>query len=111
MNNLQTVRTIILVVGWPVLVAGSIYLFVKGRQVYSMVKGSMIGKITKAMVITMLVEMYSLGIVTTAYMYADEKNGVLVGIPIFAIWFVMFIWSMKTLIVARNEIHKMNNPQ
>jgi hypothetical protein len=111
MSNLEIVRTIILVVGWPVLIAGSIYLFVKGRQVYSMVKGSMIGKITKAMVITMLVEMYSLGIVTTLYMYENVKNGVLVGVPVFAIWFVMFVWSMKTLIAARNEIHKMNQPE
>ena len=108
MNNFETVRTIILIVGWPVLVAGSVYLFVKGKQVYGMVKGSMIGKITRTMVITMLVEMYSLGIVTTAYMYENVNNGVLLGIPIFLVWFVMFVWSMKTLIAARNEIHNMN---
>jgi hypothetical protein len=108
MNNFETVRTLILIIGWPVLIVGSIYLFVKGRQVYNMVKGSMIGKITKTLVVTMMVEMYSLGIVTTAYMYENVNNGVVVGIPIFAIWFVMFIWSMKTLIAARNEIHKMN---
>lgn len=97
-----------MVVGWPVLIAGSIYLFVKGRQVYSMVRGSMIGKITKVLVITMLVEMYSLGVVTTAYMFENVQNGVYFGIPIFLIWFVMFIWSMRTLISARNEVHKMN---
>jgi hypothetical protein len=104
-------RTIILVVGWPVLIAGSIYLFIKGRQVYSMVKGSMIGRITKTMVITMLVEMYSLGIVTTAYMFENVTKGVYFGIPIFLIWFIMFVWSMKTLIAARNEIHNMSKTQ
>ena len=108
MNNLNTVRTIILVIGWPVLMAGSAYLFIKGRQVYEMVRGSMIGKITKALVITMMVEMYSLGIVTTAFMYENVQKGVIIGIPVFVIWFIMFVWSMKTLIAARNEIHKMN---
>jgi hypothetical protein len=83
-------------------------LFVKGRQVYGMVKGSMIGKITKALVITMMVEMYSLGIVTTAYMFENVQNGVTVGIPIFIIWFIMFVWSMKTLVAARNDIHRLN---
>ncbi len=107
MNNLETVRTIILVVGWPVLVIGSIYLFIKGRQVYSMVKGSMVGKITKILVVSMMVEMYSLGIVTTAYMYSNVDNGVAIGLPIFAVWFIMFVWSMKTLISATNEVHRM----
>jgi hypothetical protein len=109
MNNFETVRTLILFVGWPVLVAGSVYLFIKGRQVYEMVRGSMIGKIVKTLVITMLVEMYSLGIVTTAYMFENVQDGVMVGVPIFSIWFIMFVWSMKTLISARNEIHEMNS--
>jgi len=108
MNNLETVRTIILAVGWPVLIAGSVYLFIKGRQVYSMVNGSIVGKITKILVVTMMVEMYSLGIVTTAYMFDNVNNGVVVGIPIFAIWFVMFVWAMKTMISATNEVNKMS---
>ncbi len=108
MNNFEVMRTIVLIVGWPVVVAGGMYLFIKGRQIYSMVSGSMIGRITKTLVITMMVEMYSLGIVVTAYMFENVENGVLVGVPIFAIWFVMFVWSMKTLISARNEIHQMS---
>jgi len=109
MNIYEIMRSIILIVGWPVLVAGSIYLFVKGKQVYSMVRGSLIGKITRALVITMLVEMYSLGIVTTLYMFENEQRGVLVGIPIFLVWFIMFIWSLKALVYARNEVAKMNS--
>jgi hypothetical protein len=108
MNTLEMTRTLILVIGWPVLIAGSIYLFITGKKVYSMVKGSMIGKIIKTTVVTMLVEMYSLGIVTTLYMMTDLERGIMVGVPIFLIWFVMFVWSMKTLISASNEVHKMN---
>lgn len=108
MNILIVIRTIILAVGWPVLVAGSIYLFVKGREVYSMVKGSLVGKITKALVFTMLVEMYSLGIVTTAYMFENAEKGVIIGIPIFTLWFIMFVWSLRALIKAREEVSKLN---
>lgn len=101
-------RTIILVIGWPVLIAGSIYLFVKGREVYNMVKGSLVGKITKALVFTMLVEMYSLGVVTTAYMFENAEKGVAVGLPIFVIWFVVFVWSIRTLVKAKQEVSKLN---
>lgn len=72
---LKIMRTLILAIGWPILVIGSIYLFYRGRKVYSLVKGSLVGRITRTLVITMLVGMYSLGIVSTAYMFAD-LNGV-----------------------------------
>ncbi|MFA6272915.1 MAG: hypothetical protein WC673_00250 [Candidatus Paceibacterota bacterium] len=108
MNTIIVIRTIILAVGWPVLVAGSIYLFIKGREVYNLVKGSLVGKITKALVFTMLVEMYSLGIVTTAYMFENSEKGVMVGLPIFLIWFVVFVWSLRTLIKAKQEVSKLN---
>ncbi len=108
MNNLETVRTLILSIGWPVLIAGSIYLFVKGRRVYGMVKGSLVGKITKILVVSMLVGMYSLGIVTTAYMSENVTKGVLLGAPIFVVWFGMFVWAMQTLVSASNEVHKLS---
>ena len=99
-------RNIILGIGWPVLVAGSIYLFIKGRDVYKMVKGSLIGKLTKVLVLTILVEMYSLGIVTTALMFCDER-GIYLGIPVFTAWFVVFIMTLKVLGDARKEVNKM----
>ncbi len=106
MNYLSMIRNIILGVGWPVLIAGSIYLFIKGKSVYKMVKGSLIGKLTKILVLTILVEMYSLGIVTTALMFCDER-GVYLGIPVFAVWFVVFIMTLKVLGDARKEVNNM----
>ena len=108
-NTIAIIRTVILSVGWPLLVAGSIYLFAKGSQVYRMVEGSLLGKITKVLVFTMLIEMYSLGIVTTAYMFCNAGGGLSIGIPIFLVWFAVFAWSMKTLIAARNEIYRMTH--
>ena len=99
-------RNIILLIGWPVLIAGSIYIFVKGKSVYQLVKGSLIGKLTKVLVTTVLVEMYSLGIVTTALMFCDQR-GVFLGIPIFAVWFVVFLATLKVLRDARREAEKL----
>ena len=99
-------RNIILIFGWPVLIAGSIYLFIKGRKVYELVKGSLVGKITRALIITMLVEMYSLGIVCTAYMFSEPKSAFLV-FPIFMAWFIVFVWSLRVLLAAEKETRKL----
>ena len=96
------IRNVILAIGWPVLVAGSVYLFLKGRSVYKMVRGSLVGRITKILILTMLVEMYSLGVVSTALMYSDLR-GVYLVLPVFVIWFVMFIMSLRVLISAGRE--------
>jgi uncharacterized paraquat-inducible protein A len=102
MDNLIMTRSLILGIGWPVLIAGSIYLFIKGKHVYNLVKGSLIGNVVKVLVSTMMVEMYSLGIVSTAFMFCST-NGIYVVLPIFAIWFVMFVWSMKALMKAGEQ--------
>ena len=109
MNTFELIRLIILAVGWPVLIIGSIYLFVKGRFVYSMVRGSLVGKITKALVFTMLIEMYSIGILFTAFMYVDGVKGVLFSLPIFVIWYIVFLWCVDVLEKAKAEITKLNN--
>lgn len=103
--TLTMTRNLILGIGWPVLIAGSIYLFIKGREVYRLIKGSLVGRITKTLVYTMLVEMYSLGIVCTAYMFARPKSVYLI-LPVFLIWFVCFIWALKVLIKAQEETEK-----
>jgi len=101
-------RNLILGIGWPILIIGSIYIFIKGRKVYQLVKGSLVGKITKVLVYTMLVEMYSLGIVSTAFMFTDERSTYLI-LPIFLIWFITFAASLKVLNNAEQETNKLTN--
>lgn len=100
------IRNLILIIGWPVLIGGSIFLFIKGRSVYGMVKTALIGKITKTLVFTMLIEMYSLGIVCTAYMLASPSSTYLV-LLVFLVWFIVFISSLRVLLRAEAEIKKM----
>lgn len=95
-------RSIILIIGWPVLVGGSIYLFLKGKHVFNLVKGSLVGKVLKILVYTMIIEMYSLGIICTAYMYSSTESVYLV-LPVFGIWFIMFVLSLRVLINAEKE--------
>ena len=107
---LEMVRNLILIIGWPVLVGGSIYLIVKGRHVYALVKGSLVGNIVKALVISMLMEMYSLGIVCTFYMFSDPQSAYIV-LPIFAVWFVVFIWTLKVLFDAEKKARQLSQPK
>lgn len=108
MTYLATTRDVILIIGWPILVAGSIYIFVKGRGVYKMVKGSLIGNLTKTLVFSVLVEMYSLGIVSTAFMFCQER-GVYLVLPVFFVWFVSFIATLKVLRQAKTEADKLTS--
>jgi len=107
---LAMLRNFILGVGWPVLIAGSIYIFLKGRSVYSMVKGSLIGRLTKTLVFSILIEMYCLGIVCTAYMFSDEQSTYLV-LPVFMVWFVAFVASIRVLRQAKIEVEKLTTPK
>lgn len=108
MTYLAMIRNIILGIGWPVLIAGSIYIFVRGRGVYKLVKGSLIGNLTKTLVFSVLVEMYSLGIVATAYMFADEKGAYWV-LPVFCVWFISFVATIRVLVQAKAEADKLTS--
>lgn len=103
------IRDLILEIGWPILVIGSVYLVIRGRGVYRLVKGSLIGKLTKVLVLTILVEMYSLGIVTTVLMFVYQ-NGIYLGLSVFLVWFIMFFITLRVLGDARKEVEKMTGP-
>lgn len=105
MNYLFMISILILVIGWPILIAGSIYVFVQGRRVYTLVKGSLIGNLTKTLVLTVLVEMYSLGVVCTAFMLFDQRSVYLI-LPVFLVWFIVFVKSLKVLRQAKIEAEK-----
>jgi len=108
--NLAIMRNLILAIGWPILILGSLYIFFKGRHVYKMVKGSLVGKITKVLVYTMLVEMYSLGIVSTAFMFSDESSVYLI-LPIFLVWFLSFISAIKIISTAEKQTRELTSNQ
>jgi len=94
--NIEIIRNVILAIGWPVLFVFSLYIFLIGKKVYSVIKGSLVGKITKVLIYSMLIEMYSLGIVSTMYLFENAK-GVYVVLPVFIVWGFVFAWSINTI--------------
>jgi len=98
-------RNTILLIGWPILIAGSVFILVMGQRTYQHVKGSMVGKITSTLVISMLAGMYSLGIVSTVLMFVDSQY-IWAVLGIFIVWFITFVLVLKTLHEADKETRK-----
>lgn len=90
---------------WLILLIGSIYIFLRGTKLYKLVKGSLIGKITRVLVIALLLEMYSFGVMIAFFMLNNEKS-LFIVLPVFLIWFIAFISSLKVLMLAEQEIKK-----
>ncbi len=91
MDNLvlfENIRAFILILGWPVLILGSIFLVWGALRFNKEVGKTVVGKLVLGMVVGWFVSMYSLGITATALMFASPKNGVLLVIPVFALWVV-----------------------
>lgn len=109
MNLITMTRNLILIIGWPILVIGSIYLvmIVRGKKVYQMIKGSLIGRLITVFLANMLIGMYALGLVSTAYMFDDTKSVYLI-LPVFIVWFAGFIWAIKTLRELEAEVKKLS---
>lgn len=88
--TLESIRSLILIISWPILVVASIYVIVKGCFFYYDVKESSFGKLVLASFTGWLITMYSLGIVTTSYMLRDV-TAVRVVFPIFLAWFATLL--------------------
>lgn len=103
--SLANIRDFILTYGWIFLIIGSLYIFIKGRHVYKLVRGSLLGRIIKALVYSVIVDLSSLGIVFVIFMFTRPKEANLL-FPVFVIWFVIFVWTLMTLRKADNEARK-----
>lgn len=89
-----------------VLVVGSLYLIVEGYKVHKLFAESIVGKLVKALVVVFLIELYSLGIVTYAFMFFYPK-GVVVLLPIVALWIVSLVFAIFAIRSAKLEVAKL----
>lgn len=94
---MELIRNIILIICWPVLIIGSIVLLIKGREVYAMVKDSLVGRVSKVLVITMILEILGLGVVCTSYLFTDLNSAIYIVLPIFIACFAVFIIAFITI--------------
>ncbi|MFC1727719.1 hypothetical protein ACFL0Y_04310 [Patescibacteria group bacterium] len=84
--SLQTVRTIILITGWPTLIIGSVVIVYRAWQFNRDLKKSVFGRLALLMSMGWFVSMYSLGVVATIFMLKSPRLGVPVVLPIFLVW-------------------------
>lgn len=97
----------IMLAGWIILVLGSIYLFVIGRSVYLKVSKGLIGKFSKTITLTMLLQMYALGVVATALLIESPNHTSLV-LPVFVVWLVSFFATIAEIKRAKKEMDNLS---
>ena len=86
-----------------VLILGSIYLIIEGYKVHKLFAESIVGKLVKALVVVFLIELYSLGVVSYAFVFFYPK-GAFVLLPITMLWIVSLIFAIFAIQSAKREV-------
>ena len=86
-----------------VLLIGSIYLIIEGYKVHKIFAESIVGKLVKALVVVFLIELYSLGVVTYAFLFFYAK-GAMVLLPIVGLWIISLVFAIFAIRSAKNEV-------
>lgn len=97
--DLENIRTLVLGIGWPVMVIGGTLFFISSYHFYLNTKKLAIGKMIITATVAQLVSMLSLGAVATVLFFVDINIGMSVVLPIFVIWFttmvIMYVVSRR----------------
>ncbi len=102
----EIIRIIIVFSGWPILIAGSIFIMTTGGQISRMVGNPPVGKTIRTLVASWLIAMYGLGVVATALLYygSDITIAVSLVIPVFVAWLITFVWTMLRFLKTAYEV-------
>jgi hypothetical protein len=92
-----------LLIALVMLVLGSFYLIAEGYKVHKLFADSIVGKLVKALVVVYLIELYSLGMVSYAFVYYYAK-GVIVLLPIVVLWIVSLMFAIFAVRSAKKEV-------
>ncbi len=103
------IRYTILLVGWPMLIAGTLFLYHHSYRFYIDVKKNVWGKLVLAMVTGWLLTMYSLGIVSTIFLFVSPVIGERIVLPIFLVWFVTMILIIRIVLRWNDEAVEFNS--
>lgn len=98
----ETLRTFLVSLGWFILVCASIFIFIKSWLLYWETKGSPFGKLVAAANTGWLVTMYSLGFVSTFYLFRDISS-LRIIFPVFIIWFVTLVILLYVTVRWSND--------
>jgi hypothetical protein len=85
------------------LLLGSIYLIVEGYNVHKLFAESIVGRLVKTLVVVLLIEIYSLGIVLFV-IFSYYPKGTVVVLPIVVLWLVTLVISIFSVRSAKHEV-------
>ncbi len=97
---------IFLWISMALLVLGSVYLIVEGVKVHKLFADSIVGKLVKALVVVFLINLYSLGIVSLAFV-TFKPDGIVVLLPIIFLWILTLIFAIIAIRSAKMEVNKL----
>ncbi len=102
----SSVNITILWIGLLILVSGSIYLIIEGVRVHKLFADSIIGKLVKTLVVVVLVELYSLGVISFAFVNFYPR-GVAVLLPIVGLWILCLVYSIYSIHSTRTQVTRL----
>lgn len=91
MNTFEIIRTAILAIGWPFLIAGGIFVLYEQISFNKKFGRSSLSKMMLTLIVAWQTTMYSLGIVATIFMFENAVFSVKVILSIFLIWFFVMV--------------------
>ena len=95
--------SIYLWVGIGILLIGSVYLIVEGVKVQKIFADSIVGRLVKTLVVVLLIELYSLGLVSFAFVRFYPK-GLIFILPIVFLWIVSLAYAILAVRGAKQEV-------
>lgn len=96
----------ILWVSIAVLGIGSFYLIWEGFKVYRLFSNSIVGKLVKTLVIVLLIELYSLGVASFAFVSFEPTNSYVL-LPVVFLWLCSLAYAIYAVRQAHNEVNRL----
>lgn len=85
------------------LLVGSVYLIVEGVRVHKIFADSIVGRLVKTLVIVFLIELYSLCMVSYAFI-TFKPQAVIVILPIVVLWILTLVFAIVAIRGAKQEM-------
>jgi hypothetical protein len=93
-------------IGIGILIVGSIYLIALGMMVQKIFVDSIVGRLVKTLMVVVLIELYSLGLVCYA-LVRFYPNGIIFILPIIFLWIISLTYAIFAIRGAKQEVTKL----
>ena len=98
--------TLYLWIGIALLIIGSVYLIIEGVKVHRIFADSVVGRLVKTLVVVLIIELYSLGLVSFAFIKFYPR-GMTFLLPIVFLWIVSLGYAIFAVKGAKQEVSRL----